>query len=361
MHHPFLLSRVLLRFNDDDDDLIKELSAAAISPDGSLWLGSDEFLTVERLSPLEPCVFGDHKAFSVGEYLDLFDDKDEIDIEGLDYASGYLWLTGSHSSKRKQPKGKKAAKDLKRLTHVVHESNRYILGRIPLIQGELFRAYDHQERPGEQANAACLEKTADANCLIEALGDDPHLGPFLSFPLPSKENGFDIEGLAVHGDTVFLGFRGPVLRGWAVILEITVEEREAGVLGLKEIGPKGQRYKKHFVNLDGLGVRELCLRGDELIILAGPTMDLPGNMRLFLLKDALDLPGDSVTDQEQGKLELLFHLDFEQAMGNAEGLALYPCLGQPDGLLVVYDAPEERRKPDAHSIYMDVFRPWGTD
>lgn len=360
MHHPFLLSRVLLRFNDDDDDLIKELSAAALSPDGSLWLGSDEFLTVERLSPLEPCVFGEHKAFPVGEYLDLFDAQDEIDIEGMDCSAGYLWLTGSHSSKRKQPKGKKAAKDLKRLTSVVHEANRYILGRIPVIQGELFRSYDHPERPGERTSAACLEKTADANALIEALRDDPHLGPFLSIPLPSKENGFDIEGLAVRGDTLFLGFRGPVLRGWAVILEIAVEEREPGVLVLKAIGPDGQCYKKHFVNLDGLGVRELCLRGDDLIILAGPTMDLPGNMRLFLLKDALDLPGDSVTAQDKGRLELLFHLDYGQAMGNAEGLALYPCLGQPDGLLVVYDAPQDRRKPDAHSIYMDVFRLRGT-
>jgi hypothetical protein len=99
--------------------------------------------------------------------------------------------------------------------------------------------------------AACLQKTKDENILIEALKDDCHLGPFLSFPLPSKENGFDIEGLAVHQDKIFLGFRGPVLRGWAIIVEIEVEEKEPGVLTLKQIGEQGKLYKKHFVNLNG--------------------------------------------------------------------------------------------------------------
>ncbi|MNG03413.1 hypothetical protein D3C84_864920 [compost metagenome] len=36
------------------------------------------------------------------------------------------------------------------------------------------------------------------------------------------------------------------------------------------------RYRKHFFALNGLGFRDLCTSGDDLLILAGPTMDLDG-------------------------------------------------------------------------------------
>ena len=64
---------------------------------------------------------------------------------------------------------------------------------------------------------------------MEALRQDPHLGPFLRTshgeadgkharaPLASKENGFDIEGLAAFDRRLILGLRGPVLRGWAML------------------------------------------------------------------------------------------------------------------------------------------------
>ena len=41
-------------------------------------------------------------------------------------------------------------------------------------------------------------------------------------PIPGKDNGIDCEGLAVAGDRVFIGLRGPVLRGWAMIIELQV-------------------------------------------------------------------------------------------------------------------------------------------
>ena len=60
--------------------------------------------------------------------------------------------------------------------------------------------------------------TTKGNDLTEALRGDEHLGSFLA--IPGKDNGFDIEGLAVAGERLFIGLRGPVLRGWAVILEV---------------------------------------------------------------------------------------------------------------------------------------------
>ena len=356
MPQPFLLSRVLLRFNSNSDDLLGELSSAALTPDGSLWVGSDEFLTIERLSPVEPYIFGEHQSFAVGDFVELFNQEDEIDIEGMDYSHDYLWLTGSHSTKRKKPKGKKTEKDLERLATIKTDVNRYLLARIPVFEGELFKSCSQPDNPEVKLTAGCLQKTENSNILIDALKEDIHLGPFLSFPLPSKENGFDIEGLAIHKDRVFLGFRGPVLRGWAILIEIEVEEKEPGVLTLKEIGEAGALYRKHFVYLNGLGVRELCFKGEDLIILAGPTMDVEGEMRVFLLKDALALSENSISGQESGKLEVLFDLPFTIGSDHAEGLILFPCLGESDSLLVVYDSPDEIRKVGESAVYADVFR-----
>ena len=97
----FLLSRILLNFETKASDVIGDISAAAFSPDGKLWIGSDEMIGVECLSPVENHYYGKHQRFELKDYIELFNTEDEIDIEGMDYSEGYLWLTGSHSTKRK--------------------------------------------------------------------------------------------------------------------------------------------------------------------------------------------------------------------------------------------------------------------
>lgn len=355
MHDPFLLSRVLLRFQNASDDLRCELSAATLTPDGSLWVGSDEFNSIERLSLSEPFTFSQHQPFPIDQFIPLFNQEDEIDIEGLDYSHSYLWFTGSHSPKRKKPKGKSLEKDLDRLADVTTELNRYILGRIPVSEGNLVQSCSHATKPERTLTAAQLKPTEDGNILMEAIKQDPHLGAYINPALPSKENGFDIEGLAVHKNRLFLGLRGPVLRGWSVILEIQVEELESGVLGLKAIGKDGMLYRKHFVDLDGLGVRELCFWKDDLLVLAGPTMVLEGAMRVFRLKHVLEQDRDTLTDQDSVNLEVMFDFPFAPGGDRAEGLAILSCFGEP-GLLVVYDTPHEVRKVGDDSIFADIFR-----
>lgn len=39
--------------------------------------------------------------------------------------------------------------------------------------------------------------------------------------------------------------------------------------------------RKHFLQLDGLGIRDVHFSGDDLLILAVPTMALNGEIRLF--------------------------------------------------------------------------------
>ncbi len=356
MTDSFLLTRVLLTFEREDDDLSGQLSAIARTPDGSLWVGSDELTTIERLTPLAPNVYGAHKPFHSNDFIELFDADSEIDIEGLDYSHGYLWVVGSHSFKRKKPKGKKAKKDIQRLAEIGKDDNRYVLARIPVLNGELVKSCARSDNADAILSAAMLGKSETRhNLLMDALADDEHLGPFIQMKLPSKDNGLDIEGLTVCGHTVFLGLRGPVLRGWAIILEIELEEAEPGTLTLKTLD-NGRPYRKHFIDLNGLGIRELCLQGDDLLILAGPTMALFGEMHVFQLNDVLGHSKDTLWDQESGALNLLFDLPLTVGSDNAEGLALFPCFDDQEALIVVYDSPHDRRRPHKHSIYADVFR-----
>lgn len=355
MTTPFLLSRALLQFQDDDDDLLQELSAIARTPDGHLWVGSDEFITLERLTPMGNGIYGGHKTFHLKDYIDLFDHESEIDIEGLDYADGYLWVVGSHSLKRNKTKGKKPKKDIERLAEIERDPNRYLLARIPVLNGELVPTYARSEDDEEPLTAANLKQLNSHNQLMEVLAEDEHLGPFLQMKLPSKDNGFDIEGLAVSGNQVFLGLRGPVLRGWAIILELELETADPGTLTLKQL-EDGCFYRKHFLDLNGQGIRELCLHEGDLIILAGPTMDLEGAMQMFRLEDVLDHSNDTLWSQESGALKVLFDLPFTIGSDHAEGLVLIPCLGYDDGLMVVYDSPDQSRLTRKQAVFADIFR-----
>ncbi|MGG6294819.1 DUF3616 domain-containing protein [Leptolyngbya sp. AN02str] len=352
----FLLGRVLVQFDDPDLDLKGNISGVAIAPDGSLWLGSDELASVERLQAIAPYTFGKHHSCNLHNFLPLPVEDQEIDIEGMEYRDGYLWLTGSHSTKRKKPKGKKPEKDLKRLKQIKTEPNRYTVARIPLVDGELHMTAPNPDHSNKTLSAGWLPFSDDgSNVLTEALAEDEHLGTFVANDLPSKENGFDVEGLAVQGDRLFLGLRGPVLRGWAIILELCIHNGKSGEIKLKTFKDTGKPYRKLFVDLDGLGVRDLCMHGDDLLILAGATMDLIGATRVFRLRDVQDQPSDTLISQEDKELTAIIDLPYNPRCDKAEGMTLFPYLGF-EGLLIAHDDPAPNRVPNQRSLLLDVFR-----
>ena len=58
-------------------------------------------------------------------------------------------------------------------------------------------------------------------------------------------------------------------------------EARGDQLRLVPLDDSGTLIRKHFLQLDGLGVRDLHFSGDDLYILAGPTMVLNGDIRVF--------------------------------------------------------------------------------
>jgi Protein of unknown function (DUF3616) len=367
-------SIVLLEFNPKRDDLGKDKElrdglSVAVQIGDTLWVTNDETVSLERLSLIEGGSTGNyrygrnHKQFSLNDYLRLPvppppdpADLEEADVEGLVYENGYLWLVGSHSLKRKKPKPQSGAeKAQKQLAQVSSDGNRYLLARIPVVERiGTYSLVKEDTQNGEKRTAAQLRGDDQGNDLTEALRGDEHLGPFLT--IPGKDNGFDIEGLAVAGGRLFIGLRGPVLRGWAVILEVALEEdnNQPSTLKLKAIGPQDRLYRKHFLYLGGLGIRDLCAQGSDLLILAGPTMDLDGPVTIFRWPGGAEPGGESVVPASE--LERVLDVPYGQGVDHAEGMTLFsPDGGKARSLLVVYDSASESRQLGESTVAADVF------
>ncbi len=138
----------------------------------------------------------------------------EIDIEGIAWSKKYLYVIGSHSRARKGVKANKSLEENKKRLETL---------KIEPTREQLFRLELDEE--GAIVEGAKIEKIS----LRNLFANHRVLSPFQS--IPSKENGIDIEGLAVKEvdgeDTLYLGFRGPVLRGnHAMIMVLEFKKRE---------------------------------------------------------------------------------------------------------------------------------------
>ena len=176
--------------------------------------------------------------------------------------------------------------------------------------------------------------------------------------IPGKDNGFDIEGLAVDGRRLLLGLRGPVLRGWSALLEIAVETH-GHELRLAPLDDSGTLIRKHFLQLEGLGVRDLHFSGDDLHILAGPTMVLDGEIRLFAWAGARTLLAANRDPVRFGAaLRESVSLPHGRGTNRAEAICDLPPLlsGDKPGWLVLYDAPGSDRRDGEHTVFGDLLR-----
>ncbi|MFC5835617.1 DUF3616 domain-containing protein [Nonomuraea insulae] len=319
------MEQVELRFDHASQASQTHTNLSAIRQSSSgLWIAGDETATFEHLSWTGDH-YGGQRTFRLADHVGLpAGPEEEADIEGLARANGFLWLVGSHSLKRRKVKSKDPEKASERLATVIREENRFILACLPLDPGT--------ELPGPGSILAGKDN------LTAALADDPHLAPFLA--LPGKDNGFDVEGIAVTRDRLYLGLRGPVLRGWAVVLELRPEDTGKGRLRLRE------PYRKHFLDLGGLGVRDMCPDGESLLLLAGPTMDLDGPVRVLRWR-----PGKRRGVVSGEELEAVLELPYGVGCDHPEGLARLA-----DGrLMVVYDSPSPARITPAGGVLADVF------
>ena len=296
--------QVVLDFagRDPAKDLRNELSA--VSFDGKhLWTGSDEGRGAE-------CFVWKKDRFVLKRRIKLdrlfpkMPSDKEADLECLDVVGGRLWLSGSHSIVRPKAKGQEPS-----VKGFVPSPSRSLLGSV---------AVDRKGRARRKSADAFAFKGKGS--LRKLLQKDRHLAPFLD--LPTKENGLDVEGLVVSRKSVFLGLRGPVIAKQAVVLEFP----------RKTLFRRGRRrYQKHFLDLNGLGVRDLAHYGRNLLVLAGPVTSTMGPFHLYLWKP-----------KALGKKNRLRRLHrWKMKEENPEGVCYFERDGRP-GVMILYDSPKER-------------------
>jgi hypothetical protein len=302
-----IVARLTLDYGEaTTPELLRNLSGIAHDGD-RLWTVGDEARTVECLARTDggfrlaqKYVLDDIIAAIPG-----FDSRDELDIESVDFADGRLWLCGSHCRVRRKPE----ADDMVN-AELRSRPSRCILAAVKLKPDGIW--------PGA---AKALPFKGDRS-LRAHLAANPYLRPFLE--LPSKENGLDIEGLVIRTGKALLGLRGPLVDSVAITVALELD-RDFQIAG----------SKLHFLDLEGLGVRDLARDGDDVFVLAGPVSAAQGPFKLYRW-----------TPRTTGKIQKPTDLfTWPASAEKPEGLCLYQHDGR-GGLLVVYDSPDPAARID---------------
>ena len=341
------VERVILQFGKGKKRKALRNFSAGTRIGNSLFLSSDEHAEIDLLSLQPEGGWSGHIQYRLGDLLPLGDAEQEADLEGLSADNGWLWVVGSHARTRpKVEKAKDERIDLEQLADLKDTRARCLLARLPLVERS---GIFHPVSADGARRAAMLPQGSEGNALAAALALDPLLSPFTK--IPAKEGGVDIEGIAASGSRIALGMRGPVIGGHGLILEIEIGEDDQGALQIVK-GPV-----RRLVALEGLGVRDLKLMGDDLLILAGPTTALSGPCAIYRWSAwASDLPHDPAKVHLH-RPERLLELPFGRGSDHPEGLALWGLPDSTTGLMVIYDSPsDERIDKDAKTLVADVFR-----
>jgi hypothetical protein len=236
----------------------------------------------------------------------------EMDIEALAVDGQTVYVIGSHALVRKKVDVDDSYQKNRKRLAAVPEPDREFDFRNSLVRLEL--KPDGTPRPGSVSHFS----------LRHILDETP---PFSLFrQLPSKENGVDIEGLALRGGKLYAGFRAPVLRGnYVPVLEF-------------ELTQTVNNPRVLYVNLCGKGIRDLVAVQQGFLILAGPMGDSDTNYSLYRWDGRDVIPGNDHPDGPGGLEHLgdLPKVTQHGVSGKAEGLAL---VGEDSSfdLLVVFD------------------------
>jgi Protein of unknown function (DUF3616) len=286
---------------------LPNISAVAAAGD-YLWTASDEMRTVECLEP-HGQGYRLHRQFKLDELfpgLPGAEEELEADVEALDVAHGRLWVCGSHSLTRRSRDKTDRVID----PRVRERPSRRLLGSVELSK----------DGSGLVAPGKALPYDG-AGSLRAMLGSLSHIAPFMD--LPSKENGLDIEGLVTFRRKVYIGMRGPVVDNIALVAAIGMTRNfiidETGIL-------------LHFIDLGGLGVRDMARWGDGILILAGPVNGADSPFRLLQWT-----PRRTGKIQDPEKVQ-----DLQPGADHPEGICALNRAGA-DGLIVLYDSKSGKR------------------
>lgn len=346
-----LIGQVALEFNaaavpdGTSRDVPRRISGMARVWD-TLFVACSGASGIERLR-LRNDRWSGHRHFEIGDFLDGLPGEhvDGIAIEALKIQDGWLWLTGTHAYERGRPRpGDSPERGLRQLSQRVFDPRRQFLGRLPLANlGDGLEPVKHDD--GRRPEYL---RFARRGMLRDWLEDDPFLGSYLK--LPGGENGFDVGAVAVDGMRLWLGLRGPVLGGHALVLEMGMRVEKEGCLTARRL--EGQRrYRLHLLPTWGGGIRDLVLDGEDMIMLVGAPGAPEGRSAVLRWRNALARRGSELVARED--VPMLVDLGCRGLQDNPEALVRWA----PGRWLVVHDSPAPwRLRAGGQTLLADLMR-----
>jgi len=228
----------------------------------------------------------------------------DLDGEGVAYAEPYFYVVGSHGCSRKK--------------NELHLSS-FLLARVRV---------DREGRPvdrhGEPVTVDQPKKAIETTWRVsDLLRRADRAGDFFGKPLKDQD-GLNIEGIAVSGDTVWFGLRAPVDKGDAFLIRGSATD-----LFGDDGDPATAFYDTVPIKLDGRGIRDLAMLPDgRLLVLAGPPQEEDLSFRLYVADT------DTRTARPVGTLpEIERVIGGEKVRGKAEVVTVLGTT--PDGVSIV--------------------------
>ena len=289
----------------------KDISAISLVG-GILVVGADEDDEIQTLRFVSE---GSTQKLLVQQPFSL-GNEGELDIEALAYDGAFCYVLGSHSRKRK----KLDPSDEDSLNKTYSKNLEYL--KADKIKKESKRAHIYRVKVDPTSGESpTFVKDKDIR-LRDVFSQHDVLKLFES--LASKENGIDIEGLSTDGESLFLGFRAPVLRhGFVPVMKIKFDDQSTAEL--------------RYVQLGGRGIRDITNVQEGFLIVAGPVGDSTLSFQLYHWDGKDCVPGIRENSQvDQGQVTLLGTIP-TPAGGKAEGIAVLKSSEDHYKVLVAYD------------------------
>jgi hypothetical protein len=141
------------------------------------------------------------------------------------------------------------------------------------------------------------------------------------------------------------------------VLEIAVmtHSRRGGELAFRKLPVSARSarqsvfYRKHFLDLQGAGIRDLCLAGRDLLILSGPPMRGKGKARVHRWKNALAVRRDSMLGRRE--LPTLLELPYGEKKNHPEGITIVGQRGNRIGLMTIYESVDNDQRAGRAAIW----------
>lgn len=239
------------------------------------------------------------------------DQKGDPDGEGAAYDDGFFYVTGSHGRARRNPNKSSVPS--------------YVVFRMTVDKAT--------GKPAEisEDKAVGVEATTRVH---DAIHDSKDLLPYFNAPL--DPNGVNIEGIAVKGGRIYLGFRGPSADGDAFILSVDAktvfrEKKEDSDLGAKT----------HKVKLGkDTGIRDMAAVEGGILLLSGPVIEQKVVPSVFFW------------NEQTGDVKLLGELAIPEELKKEKAetlLVLGDDKDKPYRVLIMFDGPKDG-KPTEYLI-----------